>query len=154
MSIRTRSARSFPRKDPPVTPPQDPPATEVGPDRRGRWLSALGWSALVLVPALVVARLGGHGRVILVLGVVVAALVFLAALRERPTVVSRDELRHHKRTIRRADVARITRSAESTALVFHGADGGVVGIVDLFGRSGALRDALRAQGWPEVGASA
>src|SRR4051794_15922676 len=130
------------------------PATEVGPDRGGRVLSALGWSGLVLVPALVVARLGGHGRVILALGVVVAALVFLAGVRERPTVVSRDELRHHKRTIRRADVSRITHAEESTALVFHGVDGGVVGIVDVFGRSGALREALQAHGWPEAGATA
>jgi hypothetical protein len=135
-------------------PTEEKPAIEVGADRRGRWLSAAWWGGLVLVAAVVVARLGGHGQVVLVLGVVVAALVVLAAVRERPVVVTADQVRHPKRTIRRADVARITGSGESTALVFHGADGGVVGIVDVFGRTGALRDALRAQGWPEVDASA
>ena len=135
-------------------PTEEKPAIEVGADRRGRWLSAAWWGGLVLVAAVVVARLGGHGHVVLVLGVVVAALVVLAAVRERPVVVTVDQVRHPKRTIRRADVARITGSGESTALVFHGADGGVVGIVDVFGRTGALRDALRAQGWPEVDASA
>ena len=134
-----------------MTPPEQPPATEVGPDRRGRWLSALWWSALVLVPAVVVARLGDHGAVILALGVVAAAAVFSAFARRRPTVVTGDEVRHHKRTIRRSDVARVSRSEESTALVFHGTEGGVVGIVDAFERSGSLREALRAHGWPVEG---
>lgn len=123
------------------------PATEVGPDRRGRWLSATWWSGLVLVPALVVARLGDHGVVILVLGLVVAALVFVAFVRHRPTVVTRDQVRHSRRTIRRAEVTRVTRSEETTALVFRG-DGGVVGIIDVFEQSGKLREALRAHGWP------
>jgi hypothetical protein len=131
-----------------VTSSEQLPATEVGPDRRGRWLSALWWSALVLVPALVVARLGDHGAVILGLGVVVAAVVFAALVRHRPTVVTRDEVRHPKRAIRRADVARVTRSEETTALVFHGVDGGVVAIIDVFEQSGKLREALRAHGWP------
>jgi hypothetical protein len=74
--------------------------------------------------------------------------VFVAFVRRRPTAVTDGEVRHHKRTIRRSDVARVTRSEESTALVFHGADGGVVGIVDAFERAGTLRDALRAHGWP------
>jgi hypothetical protein len=130
------------------------PASEVGPDRRGRWLSALWWSGLVLVPALVVARLGDHGPVLLGLGVVVAGFIFFAVLRTRPATVTRDEVRLPKRTIRRADVARVTRTDESTAFVFRGPDGQVVGIVDVFEQSGRLREALRAHGWPEVEASA
>jgi hypothetical protein len=133
---------------------EEMPATAVGPDRRGRLLSAVWWSALVLVPALVVARLGDHGPVILGLGIVAAGIVFLTFARARPTVVTHDEVRHPKRTIRRADVARITRSDETTALVFRGPDGGVVGIVEVFEQAGKLREALRAHGWPEVDAPA
>jgi len=132
---------------------EEMPATEVGSSGRGRLRSAFGWSALVLVPALVVARLGGHATVIFGLGVVAAALVFVAVVRTPPTVVTRDEVRHPKRTIRRADVIRITRSAETTALVFHGPDGGVAGIVDAFEHAGQLREALRTHGWPEVDAA-
>ena len=128
------------------------PATEVGPGGTGRAISAAGWSALVLVPALVVARLGDHGPVILGLGLVIAALVFVAIYRTPATVVTRDEVRHPKRTIRRADVVRVTRSGETTALVFRGPDDGVVGIVDAFDKAGQLREALRAHGWPEVDA--
>jgi hypothetical protein len=131
---------------------EEMPATEVGPGGPGRVLSAAWWSALVLVPALVVARLGGHGPVILGLGVVIAALVFVAIFRTPPTVVTRHEVRHPKRTIRRDDVVRITRSDETTALVFRGPDDGVVGIVDAFDKAGKLREALRAHGWPEVDA--
>jgi hypothetical protein len=123
------------------------PATEVGPDRRGRWLSASWWSGLVLVPALVVARLGDHGAVILGLGLVVAAVVFVAFVRHRPTVVTHDQVRHSRRTIRRAEVTRITRSDETTALVFWG-EGGVVGVIEVFEQSGKLREALRTHGWP------
>ena len=133
---------------------EEVPASEVGPDRRGRWLSALWWGGLVLVPAVVVARLGGNGAVILGLGVVVAGFVFFAVLRARPATVTRDEVRLPKRTIRRADVARVTRSDESTALVVRGPEGQVVGIVDVFEQSGKLREALRAHGWPDVEASA
>jgi hypothetical protein len=133
---------------------EEVPASEVGPDRRGRWLSALWWGGLVLVPAVVVARLGGNGAVILGLGVVVAGFVCFAVLRARPATVTRDEVRLPKRTIRRADVARVTRSDESTALVFRGPEGQVVGIVDVFEQSGKLREALRAHGWPDVEASA
>jgi hypothetical protein len=129
------------------------PASEVGPGRRGRLFSATWWSALVLVPALVVARLGDHGAVILIVGLVAAGLVFVAVVRTQPTVVTRDEVRHRKRTIRRTDVASITRPDESTALVFRGVEGQVVGLVDVFEQSGRLREALRAHGWPEVGAS-
>jgi hypothetical protein len=131
---------------------EEMPATEVGSDRRARLRSAAWWSALVLVPAFVVARLGDHGAVILGLGVVAAALVFLAVVRTPATVVTREEVRHPKRTIRRADVTRVTRSDETSALVFHGHDGGVVGIVDAFEHAGKLREALRAHGWPEVDA--
>jgi len=132
-----------------VKPREQVLATEVRPGRR--WPGALWWSLLVLVPALVVARLGDHGPVILVLGLVAAAAVFLAVLRAKPTVVTRAEIRTPKRTIRRDDVVSITRSDETTALVFRGADGGVVGLVDVFELSGRLRAALREHGWPEVG---
>ena len=125
-------------------------ATAIGPVAGGRLRSAIWWGALVLVPAVVVAKLGGHGSVILPLGLLAAAVVVVAASREKPTVVTREEVRHPKRTIRRADVTSITRSGESTAFVFRGPDGGVVGVVDVFGRSAALRAALTAHGWPEV----
>jgi len=132
-----------------VKPSEQSLGTEVGPDRR--WPAAIWWSVLVLVPAVVVARLGGNGPVILGLGVVVAVAVFVAFLRARPTVVTREEIRTPKRTIRRDDVARITRSDETTALVFRDADGRIVGLVELFELSGELRAALREHGWPEVG---
>ena len=131
-----------------MKPPEPTLATEVRPDRR--WPGAIWWSVLVLVPALVVARLGGHGPVILGLGLVIAAAVFVAFLRAKPTVVTRDEVRLAKRTIRREDVASITRSDESTAFVFRDANGRIVGLADLFELSGKFREALAQHGWPEV----
>lgn len=131
-----------------MTSADDIVATEVGPRRR--WASALWWSLLVLVPALVVARLGDHGPVILGLGIVVAGLLFVVLLRTKPAVVTPDEIRLPRRTIRRAQVTSITRSDESTALVFRDAGGRVVGLADLFEHSGTFREALREHGWPEV----
>lgn len=131
-----------------MTATDDTDATAVGPDRR--WTGALWWSLLVFVPALVIGRVGDHGPVIIPLGAVVAAIVFVVVLRTTPAVVTREEVRLPKRTIRRADVTAITRSEESTALVFRGPDGGVVGVADLFERSGRFREALERHGWPEV----
>jgi hypothetical protein len=126
-------------------------ATEVGADRR--WAAAAWWGGLVLVAGIVVGRVTGS-TVVLVLAVLTAAAVAVAVLRTRPAVVTREEVRLPKRTIRRTDVARITRTGESTALVFLGPDGKVVGIADLFDASGSFREALRRHGWPEVDAPA
>lgn len=127
------------------------PATEVGADRR--WTSAAWWSGLVLVAGVVVGRVVDN-NVILVLAVLVAAAIFVAVARTRPAVVTRDEVRLPKRTIRRADVVSITRAEDSTALVFHDAQGRVVGLADVFELSGTLREALHRHGWPEVDAPA
>jgi hypothetical protein len=127
-------------------------ATEVGADRR--WAAAAWWGGLVLVAGVVVGRVTGS-TVVLVLAVLATAAVGVAVVRTRPAVVSREEVRLPKRTIRRADVARITRAPEdSTALVFLDRDGKVVGLADLFDASGAFREALRRHGWPEVDAPA
>jgi hypothetical protein len=77
--------------------------------------------------------------------------VFVAFARAKPTVVTRDEIRLPKRTIRRDEVASITRADETTALVFRDAEGRIIGLVELFELSGKLRAALREHGWPEVG---
>ena len=135
-----------------VEPAEQTLATAVGPDRR--WPEAIWWSVVVLVPAVVVARLGDNGPVILGLGIAIAGAVFVAFLRAKPTVVTRDEIRLPKRTIRRQDVARVTRSDETTAFVFRDADGGIVGLVDLFELSGKFRDALQQHGWPVAGVEA
>ena len=126
-------------------------ATEVGAERR--WASATWWAGLVVLAGVVVGRVTGHA-VPSILGVAVGAAIFAAVLRTRPAVVTRDEVRLPKRTIRRADVASITRSEDSTALVFRDRDGRVVGLADVFELSGKLRDALRRHGWPEVDAPA
>jgi hypothetical protein len=126
-------------------------ATEVGTDRR--WASAAWWGGLVVLAGVIVGRLTGSG-VPDVLGVGVGAAIFATVLRTRPAVVTRDEVRLPKRTIRREDVASITRSDDSTALVFRDRDGKVVGLADLFELSGRLREALRRHGWPDVDAPA
>ena len=136
------------RRGGPLEPSEDSSATEVGADRR--WTTAAWWSALVLVAAVIVSRVGDHGPVILGLGLVAAAAVFVVAVRTKPAVVTRDEVRLPRRTIRRADVASVTRATDSTALVFRDAQGSIVGLADLYERSGKFREALREHGWPEV----
>jgi hypothetical protein len=126
-------------------------ATQVGADRR--WTSAAWWSGLVLVAGVVVGRVT-DSTVVLALAVVVAAALFVAVARTRPAVVTREEIRLPKRTIRREEVATISRAGESTALVFRDREGRVVGLADLFDLSGKLDEALRRHGWPEVDASA
>jgi len=93
-------------------------------------------------------RAAEHHTAILVLGLVLVAAVFVVLGRTRPAIVTDEEVRLPRRTIRRADVARVTRSLETTAFIFHAAEGGVVGVADLHERSGEFRDALRAHGWP------
>ena len=133
-----------------MTPPEELSATEVGQTRRGRVLEALWWSALVLVPAWLVARGSQNKPVILGIGLVAAGVVFVAFVRRDPTVVTAAEIRLRKRTIRRADVARVTANSESTALVFRDVDGRIITVTDRMGQSRAFRDALRKHGWPDV----
>jgi hypothetical protein len=96
------------------------------------------------------ARVVEHHRTILVLGVALAAAIFVVALRTRPAVVSDDEVRLPRRSIPRAGVASVTSSSDTTALVFRDRQGAIVGLADLRERSGELREALRTHGWPEV----
>lgn len=126
------------------------PATEVGQSLSGRVLEGLWWSALVLVPAWVVSRFSDQAWLILGLGVAVALVVFVAFVRRDGTVVTSEEIRLRKRTIRRSDVARVTSDGETTALVFRDSRGGVVALADLMGQSRAFRDALHTHGWPDV----
>ena len=133
-----------------MTTPERPAVTAVGPTRRGRLLEAGWWSALVLVPAWLVARGSENRGVVLGLGLVVAAVVFAMFARRDPTLVSDEEIRLRRRTVRRADVTRVTGSSESTALAFRGPDGAIVALTDPMGRSRAFRDALRQHGWPPV----
>lgn len=129
---------------------QEPTATEIGSSARDRWRSALGWGVFVLVGVVLMSRVVEHHRTILVLGVVLAAVIFVVALRTRPAVVTDDEIRLPRRSIPRAGVARVTSSSDTTALVFRDDQGAIVGLADLHERSGELREALRTHGWPEV----
>ena len=133
-----------------MKPVQEPSATGIGTSRRDRWRSALGWGGFLLVAVVLMSRAAEHHTAILVLGLVLVAAVFVVLGRTRPAIVTDEEVRLPRRTIRRADVARVTRSLETTAFIFHAAEGGVVGVADLHERSGEFRDALRAHGWPEV----
>ena len=133
-----------------MNPEQEPRATGVGSSRRDRWRRALGWGGSILVATLLMSRAFEHRTALLVLALVLSAVIFVVILRERPAIVTDDEIRLPRRTIRREGVVRVSRSLETTALIFHG-EGGVVGVADLHGRSGEFRDALRAHGWPEVG---
>jgi hypothetical protein len=130
--------------------PSGAAATQVGRTFRGRVLEALWWSVLVLVPAWLVARGSDDKAVVLGLGVAVAAVVFVAFVRRDATVVTAEEIRLRKRTIRRADVARVTAGTETTALVFRDADDRIITVADLMGQARTFREALRAHGWPPV----
>jgi hypothetical protein len=133
-----------------VTPPEETAPTRVVQATGGRLAEALMFSAAVLVPAWFIGRGSDAGPVIYGIGLVVAVLVFVAFLRPDPRVVSDHEIRLRRKTIRRADVVRVTRSAETTALAFRGPDGSVVALHDPMGQYRPFRDALREHGWPEV----
>ena len=113
-------------------------------------MSALWWAGLVLVGAVLVSRAADHKTTILGLGFAASAAVFAAVLRTRPAVVTREEVRLPRRSIRREDVVRVTRATDSTALVFRDGEDRIVGLADLAELSGKFREALREHGWPEV----
>ena len=133
-----------------MTPPEEIAPTRVVQSPVGRLGEALMFSAAVLLPAWFIGR-GSEARpVIYGIGAVLAVLIVVAFMRPDPKVVSREEIRLRKKTIRRSDVARVTCSTETTALVFRGAGSAIVTLFDPMGQSRPFREALRKHGWPEV----
>ena len=131
-----------------MNPAQEPSATGIGSSSRDRWRSALGWGGFLLVAAVLLSRVFAHHTTILVLGLLLSAVVFVVVLRTRPAVVTDDEIRLPRRTIRREGVARVTRSTDSTAFLFRDEKDAIVGLADLHERSEEFREALRRHGWP------